>query len=173
MFRLAIGSVLAAWALTTAGARAEDASEVKRLKEKIELLEAKLKVAEAEIERLKSAKPEKPPAGKTSLSDRLKRDVVLTGDWKYEKGGTYGTVTLQITHRDGDKVKAIWVSKIKGKSLGDEPMEGDINGTLLTLKRVGSAIQLNMSASLEGDVLKGTISHSDAGKGKVSLTLPK
>lgn len=170
MSRLVIGTVLVA-GLLAAAARADDSTEVKRLKERIELLEAKLKVAEAEVERLKAAKGEGASASQT-LSARLKVDAVLSGDWKYERGGN-GTVTLLVTHRDGDKVKATWKSKIKGKAIPDELMEGSVNGTLLTLKKVGSTTQLNMSASLDGDVLKGTISHTDAGKGKVTLTLPK
>src|SRR4051794_8836121 len=97
MVRHAVFTLALLWSAPAGQARADDSDEVKGLKARVELLEAKLKLAEQENERLKQEVAKlggKAPAGegKRSLSDLLPADAVLKGDWRSRSptGKTYG-----------------------------------------------------------------------------------
>ncbi len=98
--------------LSGANVRGQDSDEVKRLKERNELLETKLKLAELqldqlkkEVEQLKAKTPggEKDVTKKQSLSDLLPEGKNITGTMVSAQTGKDGTVTFSITDRDGKK----------------------------------------------------------------------
>lgn len=166
-------------------ARAEDSDEVKRLKERMELLETKLKLAEKEnqllrkeIELLKSGQPAPGKStSKKSLSDRLPDGTVISGVYRQFGIAGKGEIAVTITGRDGNKVKGTTSLKFTdpdGKVRASEGnVEGEINGVLLTLKSVGGSSKVNMTLTLKGDALEGTWSSSAGGKGTVGFKLAR
>lgn len=165
--------------------RAQDPDEVKRLKERIELLEAKLKLAERdkedlrkEVERLKSSRPAPTKtATKETLSDRLPEGSVISGAYNQFGVKGSGEVTLTVTGRDGNKVRGTMFLKFKdpaGKVTEKEGnVEGEINGILLTLKTAGEAGKVSLTVSLKGNVLEGKWPGSGGGRGTLGFKLPK
>lgn len=171
---------LVAVAFVLGSVRGEDTDEVKRLKEKVASLETKLKLAEKEIEHLKKElsltdRSNLKNLAKKTLSDRVRIDTVLAGDESFDRGGVIGFLTITITHREGNKVKAsyIWKSKRKDKGVTTRDLEGEINLNQLSFHSVGLASKINISLSMNGDVLNGSVNHSELGKGKLSLRFSK
>jgi hypothetical protein len=185
MMRCSVAAAVTFLFIATPCVRAEDSDEVKRLKERIEILETKLELAEKENGLLRKEiellKGNEPSPGKTStkksLSERLPEGTVITG--VYIQVGVKGTgeITLTVTGRDGNKIKGTTHLKFTdsvGKVIEkDGDVEGEINGTLLNLKSVGRAVKTNLTVSLKGDALEGRWSSSAGGKGAVGFKLAR
>lgn len=163
---LAMAMLILTGASTSHG---QDTDEVKRLKEKIELLEAKLEAANLKVEGLQRENEElknqaaQPKAGlkvarnQSLLSDRLQSGTVLNGTYYFQVGGERGTTTLTITERDGNKVKGTYKPK-KLESAEAYPgftFEGVIKGNALEAYSVGSANRKKMALTLRGNALDG------------------
>ncbi|MDB5309927.1 MAG: hypothetical protein JWO38_4129 [Gemmataceae bacterium] len=168
--------------------RGQDSDEVKRLKERIELLETKLKLAEAQntllqdkYERLKKESeqaPTKQPgsAKNQSLTQLLPQGKVITGTWLNTSDKNSGDITISITERDKEQVKARVVLTFKNKTPNQEyDVVGEVVGVKLTLKTIGSAITINIDLEYKGDGrLEGFYHNVTVNKrGKVGATIPK
>ncbi|HEY3788103.1 MAG TPA: hypothetical protein VGL71_04570 [Urbifossiella sp.] len=196
MNRSAFGFALAiAIGLTSGTASpAQDSTEVKALKERIATLESRLKLAERENELLKKelslAKTDNgspgsssaKTAGKKTLSERLPVNTVLAGNETFEKTNGGGGLRITVTEREGNKIKASYVyewtkrdgaGRITATGKVHRDLEGEITINQLAFKSVGLTSKVNISLSMNGDTLDGSVAHSDLGKGKVSLKIPK
>ena len=169
--------------LSAPNVRGDDSDEVKRLKERIELLETKLKLAERDIEDLKkenaSLRSNQPasekPSSKKTLSERLPEGTVASGAYNQFGLKGRGETTLTVTGREGNKLTGTMHLKFTdaaGKVTEKEGnVEGEINGILLTLKTAGEAGKVSLTVSLRGNVLEGKWSSSAGGKGNVGFKL--
>jgi hypothetical protein len=183
--RWVFNPVFVVMAILTAGfnVRGQDSDEVKRLKERNELLETKLKLAELQIENLKkdiedlkAHKPSTEKEGtKKSLSDLLTEGKVLSGTVQSTKGNRVGgEMTLTITSRDKRKIKGDVHVVLKGEPMPfDYTVEGEILGTQLTLTSTGIALKATFTLTHKSDSLEGKYSVSDGNKGTVGLKIPK
>jgi hypothetical protein len=165
-------------------ASAQDSDEVKKLKEKIDLLEKKLQLAGRENELLRKeldqARGSKGGTlvtqDKKALSARLEVGAILTGTEVFNNG-IGGSLTLTVTERDGNKIKASYrfVKKgAQGKVLqADRDLEGEVELNRVTFKSVGKAHTINLSLSLNGDSLNGSVKHSNGNSGKVGVKFGK
>ncbi|QEL18341.1 hypothetical protein [Limnoglobus roseus] len=167
--------------VTPSSIHAQSTDEVKQLQAKVAELEAKLKLAEKEAELLKKelALPKDNKSISTtgkSLSARLKTDSVLSGSMIFDNKDS-GKLTITITDRTGDKVKAAYKFEYKepngkvGQVARD--LEGEINDNRVTFKSVGRASKLNITLSMKDDALNGSVTSSEIGGGKVGLKFGK
>ena len=159
-------TMLAVALLTLVGAssaRGQDTDEVTRLKEKIELLQAKLETAALKIEKLEKELAlttkggEKPVAAAkaTPLSDILVAGAVLSNKSEHTAGpfrGATGKGTLTITSREGNSFKGTttWVSD-QDKSSGSGEIAGTISGNSATWKAVDNPVQNEVKGTLRAD----------------------
>lgn len=178
MFRFSVASAVFVILVSGTHVRAQDADEVKRLKERIELLEARLKLAEKEnarlrmeIEEFKAGELEDREGAKIRLSDLLPEGKVIAGDFRSIVRDEGGKVTISISERDGRKVKATGVTQIKDKDPIDHLFEGEVKGSQLTLRSVGGPSKINITVILKGEGLEGTWSTSNLNKGTVGFKL--
>ncbi len=152
-------------------ATAQDPTDVAKLKQQNELLQAKLEAANLKIEKLENQLAEQLKANKLatekevskrklSLSDRIPAGTAILGNYQFTKtGGEAGTVTLTITERDGNKVKGTYVPKALNAAeayLGWS-FEGVIAGNKLTAKSVGKAAKRTLTVNMKGDTLEGSV----------------
>lgn len=158
--------------------RAQDADEVKRLTEQIELLETKLKLAEKEnellrkeIEQLKREPSRGRETAKSALSDLLPEGKVITGRYRIFGQVEFGTITLTISERDGKKVKASGVTQIADKDPVEHNYEGEVKGNQLMLRTVGAAAKGSMTLTLKGEAVEGTWANSIGGRGTLGFKL--
>jgi len=156
----------------------QDTDEVKRLKAQVELLQAKLEVANLTIEKLEVENQKLKAGGevegkaKKSLSDRLPAGTSIVGTYKLPGvNGESGTATLTIAERDGNKVKGTY----KAEGGPGFEFEGTISGNTMTGKSIGSAVQKSLTVSMRGDALDGTAFNKDRPQltGRVSFKLDK
>lgn len=180
MIRLALLAVSLVVLPGASGVRGQDTEEVKKLKERIELLEAKLKQAEIEIAQLRAKTPggEKEAPKKASLSDLLTVGKILSGNYRSAKGNGLeggGEVVITIGERDGKKVKASGVLKPSSKDAQNITIdyEGEIEGVRLTLRSVGKANKSSATLSLKGESLEGAWSNMTGDKGTMAFKLSK
>ena len=180
MFRHGIASLVLVIFVAGSSVRALDTDEVKRLKERLELLEAKLKLAEKENELLKKevellkATPGK-DITKKSLSDLLVVDKILTGSYGDQKGTRIGEITVTITERDRRKFKATVVLKQKDVT-STHDAEGEIDGVKFSWKTVGGTPVITADLSIKGekgDTLDGHWKNSAGGNGTLGLKFAK
>ncbi len=158
-------TMLAVALLTLVGAssaRGQDTDEVTRLKEKIELLQAKLETAALKIEKLEKELAlttkggEKSAAAKaTPLSDILVAGAELSSKSEHTAGpfrGGTGKGTLTITSREGNSFKGTttWVND-QDKSSGSGEIAGTISGNSATWKAVDNPVQNEVKGTLRAD----------------------
>jgi hypothetical protein len=185
MMQCSVGAAAALLFIATPCLQAEDTDEVKRLKERIEILQTKLELAEKqnellqkEIEMLKSGQPTPAKtASKKSLSDRLPDGTVISGVYRQFGIAGKGEIAVTITGREGNKVVGTTSLKFTNpagkETLTEGNVEGAINGVLLTLKTVGGSRKVNMTLTLKGDALEGTWSSSTGAMGAVGFKLAR
>ncbi|MDB5310338.1 MAG: hypothetical protein JWO38_4540 [Gemmataceae bacterium] len=166
--------------------RGQDAGDVKKIKE----LEARLKLAEKENEllkkeiellkkdneQLKATKTGEKESGKKSLSDLLTDGKILAGGYRFTTSDAAGEMTLTITERNKNTFKAnvALIPRAKeGKPPVDYSVEGEITGTQISFKSVGTAVKVTFSLSQKSNAVEGNFSTSNGGKGTVGLKIPK
>ncbi len=161
--------------------RAEDSDEVKGLKARIELLEAKLKLAELENDRLKAevAKLGGKPAAKVakkSLSDMLVAETVLKGNWRARQGrqgaGDGGDAVLTITSRDGKKIEG----RFDGARKDNRHVKFEFSGVVTTVLRVyatGSVNKFVMTGVVRGNNLELSYTNDMNVVAQATFALPK
>ena len=159
-------------------ARGQDTDEVKRLKEKVELLQSKLETATLKIEKLQAENEQlkaggaKDLAKKPSLSDLLPEGKTITGTMISAQTGKEGTVTFVITDRDGKKYKATTTTVYMGVTTNGKT-EGEISGSQMTCKSVGLANNLSATLVLKGEELSGIVTQANGAKSKVAFSVGK
>ena len=183
MIRYSLLTVALVILVSGSNIRGQDSDEVKRLKERNELLETKLKLANSQIENLKNEikdlkaqKPGEKEGGKKSLSDLLPEGKIIAGDFAFTKGSNAsGTITLTIKERKGNKVKctSVIVENVKDSQPKERDLEGDIDGVLLSVRTVGTSVKMTMKVEMKGDSLSGTFLHANGAGGNVGFKLPK
>ena len=186
MVNYRLATVALAFLVTLPSLRAQDADEVKRLKERIELLESKLKLAEKEnellrkeIDLLKSGRPTPAKTGtRETLSARLPEGAVISGSYNQFGIKGNGEATLTVTERDGSKIKGTMFVRFKDAAGNvtekESNVEGEIGGiNLLTLRTAGEAGKVSMTVTLKGNVLEGKWTSAVGGRGTVGFKLPR
>ena len=125
----------------------DEASELAKLKQQNELLEAKLEAANLKIEKLekqlaelKGDKDKKDKEKPRSLSDILVEEAVVGGDFRFTTTPDKGKWSLTINERDGKKFSGTYFVEIDGKSPGDSwDVKGLIGVNDLTFEVTGTA----------------------------------
>jgi hypothetical protein len=156
--------------------RGQDADELKKLKERADALEAKLKQAEKENDALrKDNEILKAKVGeKRTLYDRIPAGTVLAGDYKFTSTTKLpnGELVLTIKERDGKKFKGTHVATSKDGTLTAD-IEGVINGDTLTYSRVNSVELFTVEATLKGETLECKFTDANRLKADMKLKVPK
>ncbi len=159
-----------------AQARGQDSEEIKRLKSRIELLEMKLRLAEADNETLRkeiaALKSKAGGAGKEkprTLSELLSDGAVLPGDFRFLNAKiSAGEVTVTIKSRNGKQFRGMHYAKNKEGELNVE-IEGEINANRFGYKAINTAHKFTVTGILKGESLECIFVNS-AGE-KASMTL--
>ncbi|MEI7921867.1 MAG: hypothetical protein WCJ40_08165 [Planctomycetota bacterium] len=151
----------------------QQTTDVKKLQDRIDLLERQLKVSEKEnevlkreIEQLKTSQSKSDSAepvvkSKSSLSDRLADGMTLTGTY-FDPNQDKGEARMIITERDGKKIKGKYAatSSKTGEVYPGFSFEGEIVGNRMIAKSVGSANKRTMTMFLKGNSFEGTVYNS-------------
>ena len=167
-------------------ARGQDVDEVKRLNDRIALLEQQLDLAKQEnellrreIEQLKGGDPKPEPAKtkqRASLADRIPAGTVLTGTYAYlAPNGERGTATLTITEQDGKNVRGTYrPTSSTGEVYPGFDFVGTLTKSTLTVMSVGSAVRKKLILTLNGNGLEGKALLIDKNlQARVGFTLDK
>lgn len=161
MIRLTLAAVALIAVVGTPTARGQNPDETQRLKDRIELLETKLKLAEKEIESLKSElklakrSSEKPAASvskQPSLSDLLVDGAVfkyrakfVTGD-RHEGGGT-----ITIDSREGNTFRGTRTGGSDKGVINTYKFKGTIRGNRATVETLNAPINVRVNWELRKD----------------------
>jgi hypothetical protein len=167
------------------GARAQDADEVKRLKARIELLEAKLEAATLKIEKLEEAnrqlkaggakgQPAAKAGGQRTLSDILTEGTTIRGDYRFSTGNRgSGEWSLTIKERMGKKFKGLYTVRQLQPEKGEgaeADAEGEIDGDRITFRPVNTA---KMMATATGRLKNDAIELNWSGRGGQAVLVAK
>lgn len=161
--------------------RGQNADEVSRLKERIELLELKLKVAEREIQDLKEENRKLkggPAMEKTrTLAEVLTSGAMIQGEFKFSNPEmTEGQWKLKIDERTGGRFKGKYSAKITKPNKSDPvevDAEGTISGNQITFSPVNTVkMTATVTGMLKNDVLELNWD-GKAGKAKLIAKIQK
>jgi hypothetical protein len=138
-------------------ARGGDPDDVRKLNDRIELLEAKLELAEKEIALLRREIDGLKPKGevaKRALSELLSDGTLLSGDYKFANAKVPpGEVTVTIKSRDGQKFKGTHAAVTKNIRTTAE-IEGEIDGNRIAYKRIGTGPKFGVTGTMNGETVE-------------------
>lgn len=152
----------------------DDASELAKLKQHNELLEAKLEAALLKIEKLEKELADSKVKGKAipsnkkaeefrSLRDVMVEEALVAGDWRNNAdANSKGEWSLLVTERAGDKLKgrfSVQAERVQDSvpilvNLGTYDVEGRVTDNSLSFNTVNAA---KLAAVANGKVVKGLL----------------
>lgn len=171
---------LVALILVAPGVRGTDSDDVKRMRERIDLLETRLKLAEAEMEAMKKEieilKGRNGLGGRErarTLSDILQDGATIAGDFRFTNVKVApGEISLTVKDREGKKFRGTYRAKSHQSEFVSD-VEGEITGDQITFKGVKSVHKFTVTGAVKGESLPCTFVDDDGGRAEMTFKLPR